>query len=530
MGIVGGALAGLVLAGAMTGAVTGETVAAGGGVDSCTGLVGFRDQRLGLEVTAAESVPAATPGTVRAQPWSPPIPVGLPAYCKVSGRIGDRVGGDGVRYGIGFELALPQDWNGRFLFQGGGGLNGSIAPPLGATGAGDAPALARGFAVVSTDSGHKGEGFDASFMQDQRAALDFAHASVGTTTQAALLLVERHYGTAPHHAYIAGCSTGGREAMLATQRWPELFDGALVTAPAMRTGFSNLALANARAAFARAAPRDAEGRPQLARTFSAGDRQLVLDGLLAQCDALDGLADGVIENALGCRFEPARLQCPGDKRADCLDAAQVTALTEAFKAPRDAAGAPLYVDFPYDTGIVHEGPGIPGFLPSDGPDILAAVMPAADGFDVDAQARKVRADAVQMLTDTAGWTNLGTFLGRGGKVIYTHGMSDPWFSAWDTLDYFKRAAAANGEQAWADASRLYLVPGMGHCGGGTTRDQADLLTPLVDWVEQGRAPGRILAEGASLEGQRPLCPYPTHAHYLGGDQASPDSYECRPGQ
>ena len=524
MRIVVGALAGLFL----FGAVAADDSAAPGAADACAALVGVRDARLDLVVTGAERVPAAAPGTVRAQPYLPPIPVALPAHCKVQGRINDRTGADGVRYGIGFELALPDDWNGRFLFQGGGGLNGSIAPPLGTTGAGDAPALARGFAVVSTDSGHKGEGFDASFMQDQRAALDFAHASVGTTTRAALLLVERHYGKAPHHAYIAGCSTGGREAMLATQRWPELFDGALVTAPAMRTGFSNLALANARAAFVRAAPPDADGRPQLARTFSADDKRLVLDGLLAQCDALDGLADGVIENALGCRFEPARLQCAGDKRADCLDAAQVTALNEAFQAPRDAAGAPLYVDFPYDTGIVHEGPGIPGFLPADGPDILAAVMPAADGFDVDAQARKVRADAVQMLTDTATWTNLGTFLGRGGKVIYSHGMSDPWFSAWDTLDYFRRAEAANGEQAWADASRLYLVPGMGHCGGGTTRDQADLLTPLVDWVEQGRAPGRILAEGASLEGQRPLCPYPTHAHYLGGDQASPDSYECRP--
>jgi len=526
MRIFGGALAGLFLFGGIVAAGP----AAAGGQDACAALAGMRDARLDLVVTAAGRVPAAAPGSVRAQPYLPPIPVALPAHCKVHGRINDRTGAGGVRYGIGFELALPDDWNGRFLFQGGGGLNGSIAPPLGATGAGDVPALARGFAVVSTDSGHRGEGFDASFMQDQRAALDFAHASVGTTTQAALLLVERYYGAAPRHAYIAGCSTGGREAMLATQRWPELFDGALVTAPAMRTGFSNLALAHARAVFARAAPRDADGRPQLARTFGADDKRLVLDGLLAQCDALDGLADGVIEDALGCRFEPARLQCPGDKRADCLDAAQVAALTDAFRAPRDASGAPLYVDFPYDTGIVHEGPGIPGFLPSDGPDILAAVMPAADGFDVDAQARKVRADAVQMLTDTATWTNLGTFLGRGGKVIYTHGMSDPWFSAWDTLDYFLRAEAANGEQAWAGASRLYLVPGMGHCGGGTARDQADLLTALVDWVEQGRAPDRILAEGASLDGRRPLCPYPTHAHYLGGDPASPDSYACRPTQ
>src|SRR5690606_211406 len=166
------------------GAVASDNPAAPGTLDACAALAGVRDARLGLVVTGAERVPGAAPGTVRAQPYLPPIPVALPAQCKVQGRINDRTGVDGVRYGTGFELALPDTWNGRFLFQGGGGLNGSIAPPLGTTGAGDVPALARGFAVVSTDSGHKGEGFDASFMQDQRAALDFAHASVGTTTQA----------------------------------------------------------------------------------------------------------------------------------------------------------------------------------------------------------------------------------------------------------------------------------------------------------------------------------------------------------
>lgn len=525
MQVKGVALLGLVV----LGGVAGDALAARKGADACAGLVGFRDARLKLEVTGAERVPVAPPGTVRAASYLPPIAVELPAYCKVSGRINDRTGADGVRYGIGFELALPEGWNGRFLFQGGGGLNGSIAPALGTTAAGDAPALARGFAVVSTDSGHKGEGFDASFMRDQRAALDFAHASVGTTAQAALLLVERYYGKAPHHSYMAGCSTGGRETMLATQRYPELFDGVIAVAPAMRTGFSNLALAHARSRFMQAAPRDAQGKPQLARTYSAADKALVLKELLAQCDALDGLADGVIENVLACRFEPKRLQCKAGKQDGCLSAAQVAALEEAFKAPRDAAGAPLYVDYPYDTGIVYEGPGIPGFLPAEGPDILAAVMPPAEGFDADAQARRVRADAVQMLTDTDTWTNLGGFLGRGGKAMYVHGVSDPWFSAWDTLDYFRRAEAANGAQAWNDAARFYFVPGMGHCGGGTARDQFDLLTPLVEWVEQGRAPGRVLARGAALPGERPLCPYPTHAHYQGGDPAHPDSYICQAG-
>src|SRR5690606_30969545 len=127
MRMMGGALLGLLL---MGGAMGQEPVPRDG-PDTCGNLLGLRDARLRLEVTGAERVPAAAPGTVRAQPYLPPIPVALPAHCKVSGRIGDRVGADGVRYGIGFELALPEDWNGRFLFQGGGGLNGSIAPPLG---------------------------------------------------------------------------------------------------------------------------------------------------------------------------------------------------------------------------------------------------------------------------------------------------------------------------------------------------------------------------------------------------------------
>src|SRR5690606_27203864 len=135
MRMTGAALLGLVLLGGMAG----EALAAGKGADACQALVGFTDARLRLEVTAAERVPAAPPGTVRAQPYLPPVAVSLPAHCKVSGRINDRTGADGVRYGIGFELALPEGWNGRFLFQGGGGLNGSIAPALGTTAAGDAP-------------------------------------------------------------------------------------------------------------------------------------------------------------------------------------------------------------------------------------------------------------------------------------------------------------------------------------------------------------------------------------------------------
>jgi feruloyl esterase len=137
----------------------------------------------------------------------------LPAFCRLDATLDRRTGANGTRYGIGFALALPAEWNGRLLFQGGGGLNGSVAPPLGRTSQGD-PALSRGFAVVSTDTGHQGQVFDASFMADQQASLDFAYQAVGRVAILAKLIVAQYYGTPAAHAYFMGCSTGGREGML----------------------------------------------------------------------------------------------------------------------------------------------------------------------------------------------------------------------------------------------------------------------------------------------------------------------------
>jgi len=197
----------------------------------CERLVGTEISP-GLTITGATHVAAsATPPTADAvAPGREP----LPAYCKVEGTIDPHKGADGKDYAIGFALALPDAWNGRFLLQGGGGLNGSVGAPVGPVAAGDRPALARGFAVISHDSGHKGPVFDAAFMADQRAALDFAEASVRTVTLAGKALTERYYGRAIAHSYMTGCSTGGREGMLALQRYPELFDGIVIGAPAMR--------------------------------------------------------------------------------------------------------------------------------------------------------------------------------------------------------------------------------------------------------------------------------------------------------
>ena len=497
----------------------GAPLAASSALDTCSSLVG-RNFGEGIAVVEASRVPAAAAGTVGEGPFANRSD--LPAHCLVRGVINERTGAGGRSYGIGFALALPEDWSGRFLLMGGGGLNGSVAPPWGPVAAGNAPALARGFAVVSHDSGHTGAVFDASFAADQRAALDFAETSVLTVTNAAKAITEAYYANPVAHSYMTGCSTGGREGMLAIQRYPELFDGVVIGAPAMMTGHSNLALAKAAVDFNQAAPRDAEGLPIPAEVFTPAVRKTVLDGLLGQCDALDGLTDGVIENVAQCRFDPHKLVCARGESAGCISSQVATALERGFQPPVDASGRALYTRFPFDTGIVDQ---MGGFLPSGRPGPFGP--PSRDlSIDVDARIAAVRADAMQRLTDTHVWTNLNTFLDRGGKTIFYHGVSDFWFSPYATWDWWERAAETNGA-AFTESSRFYMVPGMLHCQGGNAFDRIDLLTEVVDWVEQGKAPERPIATRADGSASRPLCHYPAYPHYTGGDASGPESFQCR---
>jgi feruloyl esterase len=198
----------------------------------------------------------------------------------------------GTSYGIGFALALPEAWNGRFLMQGGGGLNGSVGNPVGTSAAGDRSALARGFAVVSTDTGHTGSGgFDGTFQQDQQASLDFAYAAIGRVAELAKRIIARNYGKAPDKSYFAGCSTGGREAMLMTQRYPLLFDGVIAGAPAMRTSYSGIGDRWVAVTLNEVAPKNAQGQPITRDALTEAQKQGVIDGIVAACDANDGLAD-----------------------------------------------------------------------------------------------------------------------------------------------------------------------------------------------------------------------------------------------
>jgi feruloyl esterase len=474
---------------------------------TCSDLTKFRIAGMNLVITKAENVPAAN---------------GLPAHCRADGMINERKGADGRTYGIGFGIALPEAWNHRFLFQGGGGYNGSVRPPTGPAGAGEKPALARGFAVVSTDSGHKGDTFDRSYDVDQQASLDFAQVAVAQVAQVAKQIVAQHYGEPAQHSYFTGCSTGGREAMLMTQRYPSYFDGVISGDPAMHTGISRLGNEWKTAAFAQAAPKDAAGVPQLYKLFSDADRKTLSTGILNACDAGDGVKDGMIFNPEACNFDPATLVCSSAKTEACLTQPQVTALKQAFPGPKNSKGELIYRMSLYDADVA-------ALLPASKPPEGNARRPATN-VDVDASLFALLRDPLEAVTDT-NWTNLSSFSGHGGKLIFYHGMSDPTFAATDTLDYYKRMTDANGGpdkvQQW---SKFYFVPGMLHCRGGEAAlDQFDLLDALVSWVEKGTAPEGVVATGAALPGRsRPLCPYPKHAQYNGqGNTEDAKSFTCR---
>src|SRR5688500_8063740 len=292
--------------------------------------------------------------------------VTLPAYCRVQATLNRRQGADGQQYGIGFALALPASWNGRFLFQGGGGFNGTLLPPLGTGAAGGAPALARGFAVASTDAGHRsppGAFLDTTFLRDQQATLDFAYASIERVTAVAKAIIARYYSRPASRSYYSGCSTGGREAMQAAQRYPMEFDGVIAGAPAMRNNYAALGTDWINVQLNQVAPRDANGQPVTRDALSSTQKQAVIDGIRNSCDANDGVRDGLVFNASSCKFDPKALVCDGKSSGgSCLTTAQAAALGRAFAGPRTGDGRQLYSPFPFDTGIADPTPGIPGLL------------------------------------------------------------------------------------------------------------------------------------------------------------------------
>lgn len=495
-------------------------------VDSCAALAGAKLD--GVEITKAALVPA---GTMIPPPYPGAPAIGpLPAHCRVDGIINRRKGVDGQEFGIGFAIALPDRaaWNGDFMMQGGGGGNGVVAYPSGASFAGDKPALVRGFAVASTDTGHKAKSgpFDFTFMRDQQAYLDFAFLANAEVAGVAKQMIARYYLKPAAYSYFVGCSTGGREGMILSQRYPTVFNGIVSGDPAMRTGLSNLAIGQwIPVAYNHAAPKDASGKPQIEKFLTDADRKLFMDALMKKCDARDGVADGMIFDPLGCDFDPTEVACKPGQTDACIAPAKVAAIKKAFSGPKNAYGTQIYPGFLYDSGIATKG-FVSGLL-ALGPAGIFGPYTIATELDVD----KAALHASDPLVEPAS-TNLTTFSLHGGKLIFFHGDSDPWFSPLDTLGYYKSLAETNGgAERVSEWSRIFLVPGMAHCGGGPSLDHFDMLSAVVDWVEKATPPDRVIATGAAFPGRsRPLCPYPMHAQYKGsGDTQDASNFQCQDG-
>lgn len=442
---------------------------------------------------------------------------------------------------MGFELRMPTTWNGRFLFQGGGGLDGFVGPAYGTVtpqGSTAAPALARGFAVVSTDSGH--QSFDASFAFDQQARLDFAYNALDKVTLEAKALIAAYYGRGPEHSYFMGCSNGGRHAMMAAQRLPLYFDGIIAGDPGFNLSHAAIGEAWDTAQFLKVAPKDASGNSILSRAFTDADLKLVADAVLARCDDLDGLKDGMINNVRACRFDPAKLRCKKKGSTSCLSGPQVAALRAIFAGARDSHGRQLYAGWPYDAGIASPGwrQWKLGTSPTAKADAANATLgasalalyfmtppdPSLDVSHFDFDRDPARVEETSAINDAIG-VMMSSFSSHGGKLLVFEGVSDPVFSANDIMAWYDRVHAADPEAStWA---RLFLVPGMTHCGGGPSTDDFDPLSAIVAWAEQGVAPDRLVASGRAFPGSsRPLCPYPKAARYDGGDAKDERSFRC----
>ncbi len=440
----------------------------------------------------------------------------LPEYCRVSGLIAPK---------LNFELRLPVKWNSKLHYGGGGGYNGAIPPVT-------VGALQKGFAQVSSDSGHQGSGLDASFIQgDPHAAALFGYLSVPTVTEAAREIVRRHYHHAPKRTYFEGCSNGGREGLINAQRFPWLFDGVISRAPAYN--WVGIMGAFNRTAKALAAPGGA---------MSAAKLNTLSNAVLAACDAADGVADGVVSNPQACHFNPATLRCAGgaDTGNSCLSDAQLAVVNSYTNPTSIAGGAYRYPGWPLSGNEnaggawdlwVSSGPRLQFLFPDTTVKYYLAGDPLANSLTYNFDSNPAALGALSALNDATN-PGLHNFLGSGGKLILWHGTNDAALSYRATLDYYSQVQAAVGGRANADQFvRMYLAPGVNHCAGGPGADDSDLLAALDDWVSKHKAPGTLAATKLDASGAtvltRPLCVHPSYPQHKGhGDPAMASSFTC----
>jgi hypothetical protein len=468
--------------------------------------------------------------TVEAGAFTPPSGAAgarfknLPAFCRVAGVIAPTQDSQ-----IEFEVWLPaSNWNGRLLGVGNGGFAGSIAY------AEMAMAIAAGYAVSSTDTGHEAGATNAQWALGHfEKIVDYGYRGVHETALQSKAVVKAFYGNDAKHSYFNGCSNGGRQALMEAQRYPDDDDGIIAGAPAndfthIGVGFvwNGQALDENPAAFI---------PPKKLAAIEAA--------ALAQCDARDGVKDGVIDDPPRCHFDPDVLACQGAETDACLTAPQLAALKRVYEGPHNGKGEQLYPGFEpgAETGLGGWGAWITGFQQGRSLEHAFAHGYFADmafqnadwdyktfNFDHDVKLSDDKMGQILNAVDP----NLKRFKSRGGKLILYHGWSDPALAPTNTIHYYQSVSQKLGPKQTAEFVELYMVPGMQHCSGGpgatefganSPADEKGMSAALVRWVENKTAPSEIVAAKYKTEGNpssgiirtRPLCAYPLVAQYKG---------------
>jgi Tannase and feruloyl esterase len=470
----------------------------------------------GAELTLAERVPAG--GLELAGRNGPGAEMlaaqlaELPAFCRVAATL--RPTPDSA---IQIEVWLPEEeWNGRLQSVGNGAWAGSIS--YGAL----ADAVAAGFAAASTDTGH--EGNVATFVVGHPEKLvDFAYRAVHEMTVAAKAIVAARYAGPPQASYFVGCSTGGRQALAEAQRYPEDYDGIVAGAAAYHP--THLQAEQIWTAIVGQRAPDAG--------LTAEQLPLLNAAVLASCDTLDGVADGVVENPAQCAFDPRELVCETGQTAGCLSPAQAETARRIYAGPTTAAGESLFpgVARGSELGWNDRVTGEPISLAVDTYRYLVYADARWDyrHFDPERSIPDAMTKIASIMNSTD--PNIEPFLAHGGKLLLYHGWNDFGVPPLASVRYYERVVRALGAARADDGVRLFMVPGMNHCRGGVGTDRFDTAAAIDRWVTTGTAPTRIEAarvEDGEVVRTRPLCPYPQVAAYDGsGSTDESSNFTCR---
>ena len=447
-------------------------------------------------------------------------------YCEVRG-----VAGPGPSR-IHFAVGLPtQNWNGRFLMAGDDGFDGTVNLPL--------ERIAQGYAAANSDSGHAVPASrDAAWAYNNRTAeIDYGYRAAQVTTRVAKTIIQNYYRSGIRYSYFEGCSTGGRQALMAAQRDAEQFDGIVGGAPALN--LTGLAIEQNWSLRQFLPDNGAPG----AGTISLFQAWALNQAALAKCDANDGVTDGLITNPMACDFKAEELACSqaGSNPLVCLSEAEVVAVQNVYDGPRTSWGQSLYPGKPVGSeagwpvwlipplnvegGFTFSFMNYLFFSRDPGP------APGYNWYDFDFDTDPPQGDFMARILDAVD-PKLASFRSRGAKFLLYHGAADGLIPPQRTVQYYESVVAANGSrERTEDFMRMFLVPGMDHCGaiGGGLKTW-DRLAPLVKWVEEGQAPDRIVASqglpGVGVR-TRPLCPYPREARWSGeGSSDSAANFSC----